>query len=382
MAGTKTGEFNEIISPFLRRKISDLIRDHGWDSHKAQSIARQYLVSAREDEIQTEERRRHYESEVLIDFEGGPVTGIERLYKRTILIEPTTVCASHCRWCLRGQYPVKTLKKEQIVHATRYIGSRGVADDIEEVLITGGDPLMSLPLLAFTLSELTRNAPNVKVVRIGTRLIFQDPARVNESMLSIFRRYPHFRFELGVNVTTATEFWNESVEAIRSLQELGIRFYNQHPLLRGVNDDLESLVALYEMMRKNDIESHYIFHAIPLRGMSHHRTSLKRGADLVAKLSSCGAFSGRAKPHYAVLSDIGKIVIYDGVVADHHPDSPEVLLRSGYRLEERQQWNPGWKPGDSVVIDNQGYMQTWYLDCDESKSETDIIRLDKLNELV
>ena len=382
MAGTKTGEFVEIVSPFLRRKLANLVRDYGWDSDQVQSIARQYVRSPMENEIRADERRRHYESEVLVEFESVPVYGVERLYRRTILIEPTTVCASHCRWCLRGQYPVQTLTKEQITHATRYIGSKSLRDDIDEVLITGGDPLMSLPLLGLTLSELSRNSPNVKIVRIGTRVIFQDPDRVNDSMLELFNRYPHFRYEIGVNVTTATEFWDESVAAIRRLQGIGIRFYNQHPLLRGVNDNLESLIALSEQMRKNDIESHYIFHAIPLRGMSHHRTSLKRGAELVSLLSSSGAFSGRSKPHYAVLSDIGKIVIYEGIIVDRREDTHELLLRSGYRLEERQRWNTSWKPSNSVVMDNQGYMQTWYLDCDESDTETDIIELDQLNRLL
>lgn len=367
MAGNKSGEFAEIISPFLRRKMAELIRSHGWDSIEVQAIARQYLRSPREDIILPQERRRHYESEMTIVFEDQQVHGIERLYRRTILIEPTTVCAAHCRWCLRGQYPVQTLKRDQITHATRYIGSRELAEDIDEVLITGGDPLMSLPLLGFTLSELTRNAPNIKRVRIGTRVLFQDPERVNDGMLEMFSRYPHFDFELGVNVNHPLEFWDESVEAIAKLQAQGIRFYNQHPLLRGVNDNVETLVGLYEQLRQNRIEAHYLFHAIPMRGMSHHRTSLARGAKLAARLSSCGHFSGRAKPRYAVLSDIGKIVIYDGVISDRREESGELLLNSGYKVQERQQWNPAWQPPPSVVVDNEGYMRTWYLDAQEDE---------------
>ena len=63
-------------------------------------------------QIRDNERRRHYESEVLIYFENRPIVGVERLYRRTILLEPTTVCAAHCRWCLRGQYPVKTMSED------------------------------------------------------------------------------------------------------------------------------------------------------------------------------------------------------------------------------------------------------------------------------
>lgn len=95
-----------------------------------------------------------------------------------------------------------------------------------------------------------------------------------------------------------------------------------------------------------------------------------------------GAFSGRSKPHYAVLSDIGKIVIYEGVIVDRRGDAHELLLRSRYLLDEGQRWNPSWKPSNSVVMDNQGFKQTWYLDCDASEVGTDIIPPEQLNRLL
>src|SRR5215471_9524108 len=213
MAGTKNSNFVELISPFLRKKIAEAEAIYGSDSVEVQALTRQYIYDAREKQIHENERRRHYESEVLVYFENRPIIGVERLYRRTILLEPTTVCAAHCRWCLRGQYPVKTMSEDEIAHATRYIGSEGLRDDIDEVLITGGDPLMSQPLLALTLSELERNAPNVKTVRIGSRVVFQDPGRINASLMAIFARYPNFRFEVGVNVCHPVEFWPETIEA-------------------------------------------------------------------------------------------------------------------------------------------------------------------------
>ena len=84
--------------------------------------------------IEEFESLRHYFSEVDINFDGKKVVGVERLYKKTILIEPTTVCAAHCRWCLRGQYPVKTIKADEITNAIKYIGTQ---NEVNEVLITG-----------------------------------------------------------------------------------------------------------------------------------------------------------------------------------------------------------------------------------------------------
>lgn len=362
MAGAKNSSFVELVSPFLRQKIDEAESRYGADSDQVQSLTKQYIYDTREKQIRDNERRRHYESEVLVYFENKPIIGVERLYRRTILLEPTTVCAAHCRWCLRGQYPVKTMNADEIVQATRYIGSEGMREDIDEVLITGGDPLMSQPLLALTLSELERNAPNVRTVRIGSRVIFQDPRRINANMLDIFARYPNFHFEIGVNVNHPSEFWPESIEAIRKLQDAGIHFYNQHPLLKGVNDNLQTLIELYGLLRENRIEGHYLFHAIPLRGMSHHRTSLRKGLELITRLSSCGEFSGRAKPKYAVLSDIGKIVIYDGVILKHRESDNALLLQSGFKLEDRMRWVPNWRPPSSVEVDENGVMRTWYID--------------------
>lgn len=369
MAGAKSGNFRELISPFLRSKMAEAEREFGRESPQYLGLARQYLANPLESYIRPEERRRHYESEVGINFEGRPLVGVERLYRRTILIEPTTVCAAHCRWCLRGQYPVQTMQRDDIVHAARYVGSKECRDDVVEVLITGGDPLMSLPLLSFTLEQLRTHAPNVSIVRIGSRVPFHDPDRIDDQMLEMFSSFPGFRYELGVNVNHPVEFWPESVAALRRLRSIGFRIYNQHPLLKGVNDDFDTLIALYSLLRDHEIEAHYLFHAIPMKGMSHHRTSLAMGLRLANQISSCGEFSGRAKPRYAVLSDIGKIVLYHGTIVDQSPADGTLLLRSGFRLSDRERWNPGWKKPESVLVDNSGYMMTWYLDGTDSTLE-------------
>lgn len=363
MAGTRNPDnFRELVSPFLRSRIADAEHLYGSDSIEVHALTMQYYKDARENEFRDNERRRHYESEVIWEFEGRPLKGVERLYRRTILIEPTTACAAHCRWCLRGQYPINTMSKEDITHATRYFGSRELRDDVDEVLITGGDPLMSISLLAFTLSELRRNASNIRIVRLGTRVPFQDPKRVNDDLIELILRYPDFRFEMGINVNHPIEFWPETVAAIERMQKADVHVYCQHPLLKGVNDNLETLIKLYTLLRKHNIEAHYLFHAIPMRGMHHHRTSLRKGLELVNKLSSCGEFSGRVKPRYAVLSDIGKIVIYHDTILKEDRRHNTLLLQSGFRLEERLRWNPAWRIPETVELGDDGFMKTWYVD--------------------
>jgi lysine 2,3-aminomutase len=362
MAGARGGAFKELVSPFLKGKMAEAECRFGTNSREYRALASQYVASPEENRIQPWERRRHYEAEVQLTFEGKPLIGIERLYRRTILIEPSTVCAAHCRWCLRGQYPTGAMAREDVVLAARYIGSSEQRDDIDEVLITGGDPLMTLSLLRFTIEQLSDHAPNVRTIRIGTRVPFQAPERINDVLLELFLSHKHLRIELGLHVNHPVEFWPETVDALARLQNVGVRMYNQHPLLKGVNDDFETLVELYSLLREHQIEAHYLFHAIPMRGMHHHRTSVAKGLELALALSSCGEYSGRAKPKYAVLSDIGKIVLYHNTIVDHRPHDNALLLRSGFRLADRLKWNPSWKVPESVVIDNSGFMMTWYQD--------------------
>ncbi len=364
MAGTKTkDEFRELISPFLKSKMVKAERELGKNSSEYIALEKQYITNNLEKNIEVNlEKPRHYQSGVNGYYDNKPLVGLERLYKKTVLIEPTTVCAAHCRWCLRGQYPVQTMSKDNIVNATKYIGSDERAKELDEVLITGGDPLMSTSLLEFTLKEIERNAKNIKIIRIASRVPFHDPERINDKMLEVFTKFNNFRFELGTHVNHPVEFWPESVDSIKRLQSVGLKIYNQNPLLKGVNDNFKTLVELYTLLRDNDIENHYLFHAVPLRGMSHHRTSVDKGLELITGLSSSGEFSGRSKPKYCILSDIGKIVLYHDTIIKRDEKSNSILLKSGFNIEDRLKWNPSWKKPDTVEIDKNGFMSVWYLD--------------------
>ena len=372
MAGTKIkDQFKELISPFLKSKMEEAKKNYGESSSEYLAIARQYIQDPLETKIVGGlEKPRHYQSEVRAYYDNKQVKGIERLYKRTILLEPTTVCAAHCRWCVRGQYPVETMSKDNISNATKYMGSDERREELKEVLITGGDPLMSIPLLAFTLNEIKKNAPNIKIVRIASRVPFHDPERINNTMLEMFSDFSDFRLELGTHINHPVEFWKESVESLKKLQSVGFRIYNQNPLLKGVNDNFQTLSELYSNLRDYDIESHYLFHAVPLRGMSHHRTSVKKGIDLSNDLSSCGEFSGRAKAKYCILSDIGKIIVYQDTIVDRREKDNSILLKSGFNIKNRLQWNPSWEKPDSVEMDEDGTMYVWYLDGSDDKVES------------
>ncbi len=354
--------FPEKLSGFLRARLADLRAKHGENSPQYLGLARQYLKDPREDSEAPEQNLKHYEAGVTAtaEAEGALPPGLERLYRRTLVIEPTFACMAYCRYCLRSNYPKHTLTEDQLIEVARYCGSDENRDYLNEVLITGGDPVIIPRRVELLLQALLEYAPNIRIIRLATRVPTQDPERIDEDALNLFRGKPSLRFELATQINHPVEFCDESIAALRAIRDLGVKIYSQNVLLKGVNDDLPTLVELYGTMREQDLEAHYLFHSIPLVGTHHFRTSLDRGIRLARALTSCGVISGRAKPMFAVMSDIGKITLYEGSVADRRQG--RLLLRSHYRLADRLRWNPSWQLPASAVVDDEGYLCVWYLD--------------------
>lgn len=368
MAGSKDLVFREKLTPYLREQMASLERAEGTDSAAYRALHLQYITSPLEKELASSDRLRHYESEMHVVYEQEPLRGVERLYRRAILIEPSTVCAAHCRWCLRGQYELSSLREDEITRFAKYCGSAGVRDDIREILVTGGDPFMVPKRLDQIISDVKNHAPNIEIFRIATRVPIQDPARVNADLLSILKAAAPVKLEIATHVNHPVELTREARTAYEALYQVAFKIYDQTVLLKGVNDDVATLSELYDSLRYLGIEAHYLFHCIPMRGMSHHRTSLKKGLRLISEITCSGAFSGRAKPMFTVMTDIGKITLYEGTVLDRDKMN-NVLLQSYYRIETFRSRNPSWVLPDSASVDKDGFLRVWYPDGTDEYAE-------------
>ena len=355
--------FKEKISPFLRKKISEFKENYGEHSTQYIALSLQYIRGPLEAVGGNEANIKHYEAGVHVEIDHSSVPGLERLYKRTLVIEPTLICASHCRYCLRQNYSKHTLTEAQLFDIAKYCGEPERRDILNEVLITGGDPLLLPQRMNILIQALLTHAPNIKTVRIGTRLMTQSPDKFDSEVFSLFKDKPGIRFEIATQLNHPAEFFPETCEIFKRLQGLGIKIYSQNVLLKGINDNVETLIELYNEMRLHDIEAHYLFHCVPIRGIHHLRTSVDKGLELMRCLSSGGFISGRAKPMYAAMTDIGKIVFYEGTIASRKDGW--LLLKSGYRLKDRFAWNPTWRLPENAATDEAGFLQVWYLDGDD-----------------
>lgn len=349
-------EFPEKISQHILELMDKLKKKYGEESKEYNALYNQYVMTDNEKTHIQEGNLKHYEAGLV---NNDIANNVERLYRRQLVVELTMACAAHCRYCLRSNYYKKQITRKEIDIIVQYCNSD---KDLKEILITGGDPFLVPQLLKYFITELSDKAQNIKIIRIGTRLPVQDPRRFDQDLFSFFKSYAErFIFEVAVQINHVAEIDEESIKIFQELINAKVKIYSQNVLLKGVNDDITSLIDLYDELRYLGIEAHYLFHAVPIKGMYHFRCSINRAIELIASLTSSGMISGRIKPMLSLMTDVGKVTLYEGVLKEKD-DQGYFTIKTKYSLKERMKWNPSYKIPSSAFVDDDGYINVKYLD--------------------
>ncbi len=371
MAGkTKHGKFQEKLTPFILDKLTEIREREGEWTSNYRGLYLQYAALPEERKNEKEDNTRHWEADICAETGDNVILrGLERLYDNTIVIEPTMTCAAHCRHCLRAHYETFSLNEKELIDIAKYCGQNYHGVPPREVLVTGGDPLLIPERLVVLVEGLLQYAPNIHTIRIGTRLPQQAPNLVSEKIYNIFRNYRNqIRFEVATQINHPVELFPEVRVVFQKLMHLGVRLYSQNVILKKVNDNVQTLVNLYNTIRDMNIESHYLFHCVPMRGTHHMRTSVKTAIRLYKELTNSGKISGRIKPMGALMTDIGKLTLYEDIIVDRDCSTNHILVQSAYQYKERLALNPNWRLPKTAEVDEQGYLRVWYLDgADDSK---------------
>jgi lysine 2,3-aminomutase len=352
---TRNFKTNSYINNLLEKARDD----HGEVSSEFKGIYNQYfkIPSATKSELVN---RRHYEAAIV--NENIP-KGLERLYRRSVVIDLLSACVAECIYCLRGYYDKFVLSNSEIKEIVLYCAKE---DQLQEVLITGGDPLISPVKLKFLITELALHAPNIKIIRIGTRLPVQDPENIDATIFPFFQSMSaRFQFEIGLQVNHYFEFQHCAIDVIHRFKKAACTIYCQNVLLKDVNDDVETLVRLYDNIRYLGLMPHYLFHAVPMIGTDDFRTSVRKGIDLIRQLDNSGKISGRAKPYYALMTDVGKVTLYHDTIIGH--EGKYLILKTNYKISDRLKWNPSYKLPATANVNRDDTITVKYLDALVSK---------------
>src|SRR5215472_10204608 len=254
-------------------------------------IARQFVPSAAELVTTPDER-----ADPIGDRRLSPAKGIVHRYPDRVLLKPTHVCPVYCRFCFRREQvgpEGETLSEAELASALDYIRAR---PEIWEVIVTGGDPFLLSPRRIAAITRALDAIPHVGVIRFHTRVPIVAPGRVTPNLVGALR------VEKPVYVSIHANHPRELTPAARAactrLADAGIPLLSQTVLLRGVNDDIATLTALFRCLVAMRVKPYYLHHPDPATGTASFRPSLAEGQALIRQLR--GRLSGLCQPTYVL----------------------------------------------------------------------------------
>jgi lysine 2,3-aminomutase len=217
-------------------------------------------------------------------------------YRDRVLLLVYDRCAVYCRHCFRRHFTGQDrgrISAEELEAACRYLGQTPA---VQEVLLSGGDPLMLSDGELRTVLEQLLAVRSDLVLRVCTRLPVVLPARITEALADLLGT--HGTVWVVTQANHPRELTSEFVASVRRLLGAGVPVLNQSVLLAGVNDDLVTLEALFRGLVRARVKPYYLFQGDLASGTAHLRVPLERGLELMQKLR--GRLSGMAMPTYAV----------------------------------------------------------------------------------
>lgn len=225
-----------------------------------------------------------------------PTPCITHRYPDRVLFYVTHNCPVYCRHCTRKRKvsdPSSATMNRQMEEAFKYLEEH---TEVRDIVISGGDPLsLSDKKLDQILTRL-RSIPHIEIFRLGTRNLVTLPQRVTPEFAEMLKK--HAPVYVNTHFNHPKELTYEAYKACKLLADAGCVIGNQSVLLRGVNDDPEVMKELCQKLLVARVRPYYIYQCDLAEGISHFRTSIKQGIDIIEHLR--GHTSGLANPTFVV----------------------------------------------------------------------------------
>lgn len=240
-----------------------------------------------------------------------PVRGCQHKYRDTALLLANEVCGAYCRYCFRKRLFMSD--NEDAALDTR-AGVAYIAEhpEITNVLITGGDPLMLSTRRLASVVRAVASIPHVRIVRIGSKIAAFNPFRIIEDLelleLPGQVRARGAQLYLMNHFDHPRELTPAAVEALRLLKAAGAEMVNQCPIVRGVNDDPNTLAVLFRELSFIGCPQYYVFQGRPTAANEPFELPLVAGFAIFTDATR--GLSGLAKrARFAMSHETGKIEV-------------------------------------------------------------------------
>ncbi|MDH5552219.1 MAG: KamA family radical SAM protein [Nitrosomonas sp.] len=224
--------------------------------------------------------------------------GLVHRYPDRVLFLTTGFCSTYCRYCTRsrmvgetnGEYSFSTSNWEK---AAQYIEAH---PEIRDCLLSGGDPLsIGDEKLEWLLTRL-RSIPHLEFIRIGTKIPVVMPQRITKDLCNMLKKF--HPLWMSIHFTHPEELTPETIEACNRLADAGIPLGSQTVLLKGINDDVNTLKPLFHGLLKMRVKPYYLYQCDPVSGSAHFRTPVEKGLEIIRQLR--GYTTGYAVPQFVI----------------------------------------------------------------------------------
>lgn len=223
----------------------------------------------------------------------SPCPGLVHTYPDKVLLFATLDCAVYCRYCTRGRLvgrssEVWNLSDEVFQYLEKHTG-------IRDVLVSGGDPLTLPDAELDELLSKVRKIGHIRTIRLGSKVPAVLPARITPELAAILAKH---RVWLQLHFIHPAELTEEMTLACDTLAEAGVPMVSQTVLLKGINDEADTLAELFYGLLERRVKPYYLFQCDPVLGSSSFRTPVERGLQIIHELQ--GRSSGLAIPVFAI----------------------------------------------------------------------------------
>ncbi len=287
--------------------------------------------------------------------------GVQHKYSSTVLLLVNEVCPAFCRYCFRKRLFMNCSDEVtcDVNPGLEYIRQHPEADN---VLLTGGDPLMLRTPHLERIIRALRQIDHVKIIRLGSKTPAYNPYRLinDDALVEMLNRYSRTRgrIYLMCHFDHPRELTPQSREAVRRLIEAGVVCVNQNPIVRGISDSPETMAALWNELSYMGVQQYYIFQGRPTAGNYPYKVPIAEGYRRVEQAKrKCSGLAKRVK--YVMSHESGKIEI---VGVDHR-----FIYLKYHRarfLEDEQRFFVCHRDDQAYWLDQlrpaAGYMNSYY----------------------
>ncbi len=237
---------------------------------------------------------------------------ISRLYDNRVILRVSSICPVSCQFCFRqhdvANHPELQIRINQgIIEAIDYIqewNKNNPTKPINDVILSGGDPLSLSDENLKNILDKIKKIKGIEIIRIDTKFPACLPQRITTDLVEYLQKLGKEKTVImNIHFTHPGELCREVEQVCIKLNQAGIILGAHTPLLKGVNDDRETLKIFFQNLLFMRVRPYYLIQYIHTPGANHFQVPVEKGLELIKYLEA--EISGPAQPHYILYTTDG-----------------------------------------------------------------------------